>query len=101
MSEPIGIDSIFGGGTTPKAYSADTRAQVIGRVGGGASRREASGSISRLEAQMNFLLTLIEDQADLIWKTWLPCCAAWGSWQRYNGLGLFPVPQHHPSKSLC
>ena len=75
----------------PKAYSADMRARVIGRVESGASRREAAeyydisrstaviwvkwfratgrcaakprgGSKSRLEAHADFLLALIEDQ---------------------------------------
>jgi transposase len=78
----------------PKAYSADMRGRVIARVESGASRREAAehydvsasaaviwvkcfretgrcaakprgGSISPLEAHANFLLALIEEQADL------------------------------------
>jgi transposase len=78
----------------PRAYSADMRARVIGRVESGASRREAAeyydispstaviwvkcfretgrcaaklrgGSISPLEAHADFLLALIEAQADL------------------------------------
>ncbi len=42
MRESIDIDSLLGGGTMPKAYSADMRARVIGRVEGGGSRREAA-----------------------------------------------------------
>jgi transposase len=78
----------------PKAYSADMRARVIGRVESGASRREAAeqfevspstaiiwvkcfretgrcaanprgGSTSPLEEHADFLLALIEEQADL------------------------------------
>ena len=78
----------------PKAYSADMRARVIGRVEGGGSRREAAehydvspstaviwvkcfhetgrcaakprgGSTSPLEEHADFLLRLIEEQADL------------------------------------
>jgi transposase len=78
----------------PRAYSADMRARVIGRVESGASRREAAehydvsastaviwvkcfretgrcaakprgGSISPLEEHAEFLLALIEQQADL------------------------------------
>jgi len=94
MSESIGIDSIFGGGAMPRAYSADMRARVIGRVESGGSRREAAehydvsastaviwvkcfretgrcaakprgGSISALEGHAEFLLALIEDKPDL------------------------------------
>ena len=94
MSESIGIDSIFGGGAMPRAYSADMRARVIGRVESGASRREAAehydvsastaviwvkcfretgrcaakpraGSISPLQEHAEFLLALIEDKSDL------------------------------------
>ena len=93
MSESEGIDSLFGG-TMPKAYSADMRTRVIGRVESGASRREAAdyydvspstaviwvkcfretgrcaakprgGSISPLEEHVEFLLALIEEQPDL------------------------------------
>ncbi len=78
----------------PRAYSADMRARVIGRVESGASRREAAehyevsastaviwvrcfretgrcaaksrgGSVSPLEQHAEFLLALIEEQADL------------------------------------
>jgi transposase len=78
----------------PKAYSADMRTRVIGRVESGASRREAAehyevsastaviwvkcfretgrcaakprgGSISPLEEHAAFLLALIEEQPDL------------------------------------
>ena len=78
----------------PRAYSADIRGRVIARVEGGASRREAAeqfeisastavkwmkcfgdtgscmaqprgGSISPLEEQADFLLTLIAEQPDL------------------------------------
>ena len=78
----------------PKAYSADMRARVIGRVESGASRREAAehyevsastaviwvkcfretgrcaakprgGSLSPLEEHAEFLLALIDEQSDL------------------------------------
>ena len=78
----------------PRAYSADMRTRVIGRVEGGASRREAAehyevspstaviwvkcfretgrcaakprgGSISPLEEHAEFLLGLIDGQPDL------------------------------------
>jgi len=78
----------------PRAYSADMRARVIGRVEGGASRREAAehyevspstaviwvkcfretgrcaamprgGSVSPLEEHAVFLLALIDEQPDL------------------------------------
>lgn len=78
----------------PRAYSADMRARVIGRVESGASRREAAehyevsastaviwvkcfretgrcaakprgGSISPLEERAEFLLALIDEQPDL------------------------------------
>ena len=78
----------------PKAYSADKRTRVIGRVESGASRREAAehyevsastaviwvkcfretgrcsakprgGSTSPLEEHTEFLLALIEDKPDL------------------------------------
>ncbi len=78
----------------PKAYSADMRVRVIGRVESGGSRREAAehydvspstaviwakcfhetgrcaakprgGSTSALEEHADFLLGLIEEQADL------------------------------------
>ncbi len=94
MSESVGIDSILGGQTMPKAYSADIRGRVIARVEGGASRREAAeqfeispsaavkwvkcfrdtgsyaakprgGSTSVLEEYTNWLLTLILKQPDL------------------------------------
>ncbi len=42
MSESIGIDSLFGGRTMPRSYSADIRGRVIARVEGGASAREAA-----------------------------------------------------------
>jgi transposase len=94
MNDSNGIDSLLGGGTMPKAYSADMRTRVIGRVESGASRREAAdyydvsastaviwvkcfretgrcaakprgGSISPLEEHAEFLLALIEEQPDL------------------------------------
>jgi transposase len=94
MGESIGIDSLLGGGTMPKAYSGDVRERVIGRVASGASRREAAehydvsastaiiwvkcfqetgrcaakprgGSTSPLEKHADFLLGLIEARADL------------------------------------
>jgi transposase len=94
MSESIGIDSILGGGSMPKAYSADIRERVIARVSSGASRRETAehyeisastaviwmkcfeetgrcaakprgGSTSPLEEHADFLLALIAEQADL------------------------------------
>jgi transposase len=78
----------------PRAYSADMRARVIGRVESGASRREAAehyevsastavnwvkcfrktgrcaakprgGSVSPLEEHAEFLLSLIDEQPDL------------------------------------
>ena len=94
LSESIGIDSLWGAWTMPRAYSADMRARVIARVESGASRREAAeyydvsastaviwvrcfresgrcvakprgGSISPLEEHADFLLVLIEEQPDL------------------------------------
>jgi len=94
MGESIGIDSLLGGWTMPKAYSGDMRVRVIGEVESGASRREASeefevsastaiiwvkcfretgrctakprgGSVSPLEKHADFLLGLIEQQPDL------------------------------------
>ena len=94
MRESIDIDSLLGGATMPRAYSSDMRSRVIGRVEGGASRREAAehydvspstaviwvkcfrqtgrcaakprgGSTSPLEEHAEFLLALIEEQADL------------------------------------
>ena len=94
MSESIGIDSLLGGTTMPKAYSADMRGRVIGRVESGGSRREAAehydvsastaviwvkcfretgrcaakprgGSASPLEKHADFLLALIDAQPDL------------------------------------
>jgi transposase len=94
MMESIGIDSLLGGGTMPKAYSGDMRERVITEVESGASRREAAeefevsastaiiwvkcfqetgrcvakprgGSISLLEKHADFLLGLIEIQPDL------------------------------------
>jgi transposase len=94
MGESDGIDSLFGGRTMPKSYSADIRGRVIARVEGGASRREAAehfevsastavkwvkcyrdtgscmaksrgGSTSPLEEHADFLLTLIAEQPDL------------------------------------
>lgn len=94
MSESIGIDSIWGAGTMPRAYSADMRERVIARVESGASRREAAehyevsastaviwvkcfretgrcsakprgGSTSPLEEHAEFLLALIKEQPDL------------------------------------
>jgi transposase len=94
MSESLGIDSVWGAGTMPRAYSSDMRARVIARVESGASRREAAeyyevsastaviwvkcfqetgrcaakprgGSLSPLEEHAEFLLALIEGQPDL------------------------------------
>ena len=94
MSESIGIGSLLGGGTMPKAYSSDMRGRVIARVESGGSRREAAehydvsasaaviwvkcfhetgrcaakprgGSISPLEKHAAFLLALIDAQPDL------------------------------------
>jgi transposase len=94
MRESIGIDSIWGGGSMPKAYSTDMRGRVIARVESGASRREAAehyevsastaviwvkcfretgrcaakprgGSTSPLEKHAEFLLALIDAQPDL------------------------------------
>ena len=94
MRESSGIDSLLGGGTMPKAYSADMRGRVIARVESGGSRREAAehydvsastaviwvkcfhetgrcaakprgGSTSPLEKHAEFLLALIDAQADL------------------------------------
>ena len=94
MSDSIGIDSILGGRTMPKAYSTDMRARVIARVESGASRREAAehyeisasaaviwvkcfhatgrcaakprgGSTSPLEDHADWLLALIAKQPDL------------------------------------
>src|SRR3954452_14774926 len=42
LRESIDIDSLLGGGTMPKAYSADVRQRVIARVESGASRRKAA-----------------------------------------------------------
>jgi Homeodomain-like domain len=41
-SDSVSIDSLWGGGTMPKAYSADMRTRVIARLESGASRREAA-----------------------------------------------------------
>src|SRR3972149_6667900 len=94
MMESKGIDSILGGQRMPKAYSADMRARVLGRVESGASRREAAeqyeisassaitwvkcfeetgrcvakprgGSTSALEAHAEFLLALIAEPPGL------------------------------------
>jgi transposase len=94
MGEPIVIDSTLGGGSMAKAYSADMRQRVIGRVESGGSRREAAeyyevspstaviwvkcfretgrcaakprgGSTSPLEKHADFLLALIELEPDL------------------------------------
>jgi transposase len=94
MSESVGIDSQFGGGTMPKAYSADIRGRVIARVESGASRREAAeqfeisasaavkwvkcfrdtgscaakprgGSTSPLEDHADWLLKLVVERPDL------------------------------------
>jgi transposase len=94
MRESIGIDSLLGAETMPRAYSADMRERVIARVESGASRREAAehyevsastaitwvkryhemgrcaakprgGSTSPLEEHAEFLLALIEEQPDL------------------------------------
>jgi transposase len=94
MSDSIGIDSIWGAGAMPRAYSADMRERVIGRVESGASRREAAehyevsastaviwvkcfretgrctakprgGSTSPLEKHADFLLALIDAKPDL------------------------------------
>jgi transposase len=94
MSESVGIDSHFGSGTMPKAYSADIRGRVIARVESGASRREAAeqfeisasaavkwvkcfrdtgscaakprgGSTSPLEEHADWLLRLVAERPDL------------------------------------
>src|SRR5262245_31587041 len=94
MGESIGIDSLVGGWTMPKAYSGEMRERVIAEVESGASRREAAeefavsastaviwvkcfrqtgrcvakprgGSISPLEKHADFLLGLIDEQPDL------------------------------------
>jgi transposase len=94
MRESNGIDSILGDCSMAKAYSADMRERVIGRVESGASRREAAehyevsastaviwvkcfretgrcaakprgGSTSPLEKHADFLLALIEVEPDL------------------------------------
>lgn len=94
MKDSTALIRIWGGGTMPRAYSADMRARVIARVESGASRREAAehydvsastaviwvkcfretgrcaaqlrgGSTSPLEKHANFLLALIETQPDL------------------------------------
>lgn len=94
MSESIGIGSLWGAWTMPRAYSADMRVRVIARVESGASRREAAehyevsastaviwmkcfretgrcaaklrgGSTSPLEEHAEFLLALIDGQPDL------------------------------------
>jgi transposase len=94
MSDSIGIDSLLGARTMPRSYSADMRQRVIARVESGGSRREAAehydvsastaviwvkcfretgrcaakprgGSTSPLEKHGEFLLALVEEQADL------------------------------------
>lgn len=94
MKDSIDIDSLLGGETMPKAYSADMRERVIARVESGASRREAAehydvspstaviwvkcfretgrcaakprgGSRSPLEEHAEFLLALTEERPDL------------------------------------
>jgi len=42
MREPFGIESTLGGDGMAKAYSANMRERVIGRVESGASRPEAA-----------------------------------------------------------
>jgi transposase len=94
MGESFVVDSTLGGGSMAKAYFADMRLRVIGRIEGGASRREAAehyevspstaviwvkcfretgrcgakprgGSTSPLEEHADFLLALIELEPDL------------------------------------
>jgi transposase len=94
MSESGGIDSIFGGGSMPKPCSLELRERVVEAVESGASRREAAecfdvsasaaikwmqrrretgsiapkpcgGSISPLEAHVDFLLRLVAEQPDM------------------------------------
>src|SRR5271166_4996092 len=94
MGESFVVDSTLGGGSMAKAYSADMRLRVIGRVESGGSRREAAehyevspstaviwvkcfretgrcaakprgGSTSPLERHADFLLALIEVEPDL------------------------------------
>jgi transposase len=94
MGDSIGIDSLWGGWAMPRAYSGDMRRRVIAEVESGASRRAAAeefavsastaiiwvkcfretgrcaakprgGSTSPLEEHADFLLGLIEKQADL------------------------------------
>ena len=94
MSESLCIDSPLRGWAMPKSYSGDLRERVIEAVEAGASRREAGdrfeisasssirwlqrwhetgsaapkprgGSISRLEAVAEKVLTLIDEQPDL------------------------------------
>jgi transposase len=94
MSESVGIDSIFGRKTMPKAYSGDLRVRVIEEISAGASRREAAerygisasvvviwaqrfektgsvaakpsgGSTSPLEDHAKVLLALIATQPDM------------------------------------
>jgi transposase len=121
MSESEGIDSLFGG-TMPKAYSADMRTRVIGRVESGASRREAAdyydvspstaviwvkcfretgrcaakprgGSISPLEEHVEFLLALIEEQPDLTLDEVM--CAMRKSKIPGSGVAVLSAPQDH------
>jgi transposase len=94
VGESIGIDSIYGGRSMPKACSQDLRMRLVEAVIAGASRREAAerfdvsassgvkwlqrweetgsvaakptgGSVSPLEEHANWLLTLISKQPDL------------------------------------
>lgn len=109
----------------PRAYSADMRARVIGRVESGASRREAAehyevsastavnwvkcfrktgrcaakprgGSVSPLEEHAEFLLALIDEQPDLTLDEVVFCDApAQDSWQSHRGMAVLSAPQDH------
>jgi len=59
MGESVGIDSFFGIGAMPKAYSANIRGRVIARIEGGATRREAAEhfEVSANTGQMDEVLS--------------------------------------------
>ena len=128
MSEFIGIGSLLGGGTMPKAYSSDMRGRVIARVESGGSRREAAehydvsasaaviwvkcfhetgrcaakprgGSISPLEKHAAFLLALIDAQPDLTLDEVVSVMRqATDIGQSYSRLALLPSAQDHLQK---
>jgi transposase len=109
----------------PKAYSADMRTRVIGRVEGGASRREAAeyydvspstaviwvkcfhetgrcaakprgGSISPLEEHAEFLLALIDEHPDLTLDGGDLCDAqVQDCRQSDGGMAVFSAAQDH------